>query len=316
MTMRTNMVTMVRTTSSGLAGSGLLLGLLLGPTACNELEPIDDGGPAGGGIPAEVQRVFDERCSIPGCHDATRAGGLELTRDAAPDIIGGASVQSSLPLVELGNVQGSYLAAKLLPNSDALQNSRMPLGASLDDASVLLDNAIILGWIAGAELPGGGGGDGVTTDDPDPTGGGSTGDGDGSTGVAVVMCGLEDIAPTEPNPFDIGMDAGQIPPDIGAALTANCGCHEVDPMAVMGGAPAYGGQVHFSTIAEAQADFMGRPVYEVMLERLQSDDFSQMPPNYYCMVEGDSPITTTDQALLVQWLMAGAPDAATWEPGA
>ena len=291
------------------------VGLALGASGCNELQKIDDGGSSAAGIPDEVQRVFDERCNTAGCHDAARAGGLELTADAAPEIIGGGSVQSSLPLVDLGNVQGSYLAIKLLPDSELLQGAPMPLGASLDDAAVAIDSAIILGWIAGASLPGGG--DGADTEGAETTGDGmeSSGDGMETTGSDVALCSLEVIAPGEANPFDIGMDAGQIPPDVGAALTANCGCHEVDSGAVIEGAPPYGGQVSFSTIAELQADYMGRPVYEVVQERLESEDFSQMPPNYYCDLGDGTPITAEDQMLLIEWLMAGAPDAPSWNPG-
>lgn len=290
-----------------------LVALGVGLMGCNELQKIDDGGNMAAGIPDEVQRVFDERCNTAGCHDSARAGGLELTADVSPDIIGGSSTQSSLPLVELGNVQGSYLAIKLLPGNEQLQGSPMPLGQSLDDPAVAIDMAIILGWIAGATLPGGGEG-GDTEGGNDSSDGGEQTDG-GTTAAEVVACGLDDVAPGEPNPFDIGMNADQIPPDVGMALTNNCGCHEVDTMAVIEGAPPYGGSVHFSTIAELQADYMGRPVYEVVQERIESTDFSQMPPNYYCAVDGEAPITAEDQQLLVDWLMAGAPDATTWNPG-
>lgn len=303
------METLMRSTCFALAG----LGLALGAAGCNELQKIDDGGGPGATVPDEVQRVFDQRCNTAGCHDAAQAGGLELTAAVSPAIIGGSSVQSSLPLVELGNVEGSYLAIKLLPAHELLQGSPMPLGASLDDPAVAIDSAIVLGWIAGASLPGGG--DGGESDGGTTTDGGMDSSDGGSTGSDVVMCGLDAIAPGEANPFDIGMDAGQIPPDVGAALTANCGCHEVDAGSIVEGAPPYGGQVHFSTIAELQADYMGRPVYEVVQERIESDDFSQMPPNYYCDVGDGTPITADDRMLLVEWLTAGAPDAMTWEPG-
>ncbi|MCA9649044.1 MAG: hypothetical protein H6712_15730 [Myxococcales bacterium] len=287
------------------------LGLALGLGGCNELQKIDDGGSSGAGIPDEVQRVFDERCNTSGCHDSAQAGGLELSAAVSAQIIDGPSEVSALPLVELGNVPGSYLAVKLLSDTSRYEGGvRMPFGADFEDPAVLLDNAIVIGWIAGAELPGGGGGGGMDTEGSD-----SSGDGSGSTAAEIVLCGLDDVAPGEPNAFDIGMDAGQIPPDVGAALTANCGCHELgDSAMVVAGAIKYAGQVHFSTIAELQADYMGRPVYEVMQDRLEATDFSQMPPNYFCSVEGGEPITAEDQQLLIDWLMAGAPDAPSWNP--
>lgn len=288
--------------------STVALGLWL--PGCTQVEKLDDDGGNDVGIPTEVQRAFDESCAIPGCHDsASRQGGLDLSPTGSPGIIGGTSSQSTLPLVELGNVQGSYLALKLLPNP--------PSGTPMPPVAVPgVDNetnvAIILGWIAGAQLPGGGEGGSTTsepvestTDDP-PAEDSTTGSSD------AMLCGLADVAPEAPNPFDIGMAAGQIPPDAGAALANNCGCHEVDPEQLIMGAFPYGGMVHFSTIAELQSDYMGTPVHEIVLERVQSEQPNRMPPPYYCDLGDGSVITEADRQLLIDWLTAGAPDAATW----
>lgn len=300
------MSTMTRTTLTGLAS----LGLLLGASACNELERLDDGGSGEAAIPDEVQRVFDDGCAIAGCHDAnSRQAGLDLTAGAAAGIIGGSATQSSLPMVTLGDVQGSYLAHKLLPESEIRQGDRMPVGRDFNDAQVALDNAIILGWIAGAELPGGG-------DDSATGDSGGEEEGQATTAAEVVACGVSDVAPMATNPFDIGTAAGQIPEDIGAALTNNCGCHGPASEEFAEGVSGYFGQLNFSTIAEFQGDFMGRPAYEVVLERVQSTEFSRMPPSYYCVLEDGEPITAADQQLLIDWLTAGAPDAATWDPAA
>ncbi len=303
------------TTCTGRALAVAALGLGLG--ACTELEKLDPDGGSGARIPDRVQTAFDVSCNIPGCHNSAAAGGLNLTATASPDIIGGQSTQSSLPLVELGNVDGSYLAIKMLPEVPEgvlRQGERMPLGGALDSE----DNAIILGWIAGAELPGGGGEEDSTDDgaDTDPTGEpeetstGSTGGGGG-----IVACGLEDVAPDVASPFDIGDAATQIPTDVGAALEANCGCHEVSPDDVIEGAFPYQGMLHFSTIAEIQSDHMGRPVREVMLDRIDSTEPTRMPPTYYCDLGGGEVITAEDQELLVDWLTQGAPDAPNWNPG-
>jgi len=216
------MVTISRTTTFALAAlpcsrarmAGLFAAGVLA-AGCTQVEKLeDDGGSGNAGIPTEVQRAFDESCAISSCHDsAARQGGLDLSATAAPGIIGGQSSQSDLPLVELGNVQGSYLAVKMLPNPPA--GSQMPIGVppGVDNPTNI---AIILGWIAGAPLPGGGGGEGgSTTEAPVDT---TTDAPAESTGEPEVkLCGLEDVAPGEPNPFDIGMNAGQIPPDVGEA---------------------------------------------------------------------------------------------------
>lgn len=289
-----------------------LLGLVFCASACTQLEKVDDEG-SGAAIPTRVQEAFDVQCATAGCHDsAAQQAGLDLTAAAAPSIIGGQPIQSSLPLVELGNVNGSYLAIKMLevvPEGVTRSGNIMPQGGDLESP----ENAIILGWIAGASLPGGGGG--IETDDGSMT---DTGDDDGdtdepatTTGSEIVACGLGDVAPDAPNPYDIGMNAGQIPPDVGEALVANCGCHEVESSDLEASVPPYTGEVHFATIADLQADHNGAPVHELVLSRVESET-TGMPPSYYCKLDGGEAITAEDQALLIEWLGAGAPDATAW----
>lgn len=114
-------------------------------------DPADDQA-----IPLAVQDAFDRTCASGGCHDAaTAAGDLSLTADDAPAIIDGPSVQSELPLVDLGSIEGSYLALKMLPEENLPPDTSrvgtlMPPSPTDQD---LEDMALILGWIAGAELP-------------------------------------------------------------------------------------------------------------------------------------------------------------------
>jgi len=153
-------------------------------TACGSLDPIgQDTEGMDEGVPDAVVTAFAARCS---CHDTDQspAGNLSLTAASLANLEGGSSNQSDLPLVTRGDIANSYLALKMvdattlqgLVDSGALaagfdRGERMPLGGPFGDEA----DAIILGWIAGAELPGGGGTTGSDTDtgsdsDSDTTG--------------------------------------------------------------------------------------------------------------------------------------------------
>ncbi len=160
-----------------LASTALIVG------ACGSLEAIEqDTDGMDEGVPTAVVEAFAERCS---CHDtdSSPAGNLSLTAAALSSLEGAPSNQSSLPLVTRGDIANSYLALKMvddatlqsLVDNGALaagfdRGERMPLGGPFGSEA----DAIILGWIAGAELPGGGG---TGTD----TTGGSDSDSDSDT---------------------------------------------------------------------------------------------------------------------------------------
>ncbi len=104
-------------------------------------------------VPEAVQEVFDRNCGNAGCHGSAPAEGLSLLAGDSNDIIGGPSEQSDLPMVEIGSIEGSYLAIKLLPD-DGLpegverEGRQMPLTPLAEPT----DMAVILGWIAGAPV--------------------------------------------------------------------------------------------------------------------------------------------------------------------
>ncbi|MCA9682368.1 MAG: hypothetical protein KC457_09250 [Myxococcales bacterium] len=122
------------------------------------LEAIDDGGDGGDQVPAEVQAAFDQSCALPGCH----AGGV------GPDLTAGGSAQilstngtTGEPFVVLGDVDGSYLAQKIL-GGPGIQGGTMPPGAS--NTTTAANTALIIGWIAGVEFGSGGGTDTGSSD--------------------------------------------------------------------------------------------------------------------------------------------------------
>jgi len=140
--------------------------LLLGLSACNQLEKLDENGSASGGdsIPTDVQLAFEGSCGTsPACHAA------------------------GVPYITLGDTANSYIALKMLPQAvvdglgAARMGNRMPLGFDYASGNedVLAETRTILAWIGGADYPGGGGGTedtgdatttATTTDEPlEPT---------------------------------------------------------------------------------------------------------------------------------------------------
>lgn len=90
----------------------VLLGL--GALACPS---SDESSPPPAPIPDAVQRAFEGGCMHEGCHDAaSAAAGLSLDSADSQAIVGGPSTQSDLPLVVVGDLAGSYMAIKLLPD--------------------------------------------------------------------------------------------------------------------------------------------------------------------------------------------------------
>lgn len=122
--------------------------------AC-DVVPLDEE-PSDDGLPFDVQRAFDASCAVSGCHaGSVPAGGLSLEAGQSQNAIGGSSSNSSLPLIELGNIEGSYLALKMLPpelrpaSAGLVSGDQMPVGGG--DA---IANAIIMAWLAGGDVTG------------------------------------------------------------------------------------------------------------------------------------------------------------------
>lgn len=240
-------MTMEHTTSS-LRLRWILGAVLLGGPAfgCDQVERIEQDGDGGNqnAAPRAVQAIFDQKCATAGCHDATTAqAGLSLAPGA--EIVGKPSSQSPLPLVELGNPNGSYLVVKILPTppeGTERAMALMPIGAPLTGEEL----ALIMGWIAGAPLEGGGtggstggdgsgtgGGDGVADDGGSDTGGGDTGSGEPIMASAAVQA-IFDASCTG------GMGCHGESPALGLSLVAgadlNVMTSQGDPLVVPGDA--------------------------------------------------------------------------------
>lgn len=300
----------------GPAGLTFAIGVLaLG--GCEQVKRVDDPND-GGAIPTAVQEAFDRQCNLAGCHDsAGNQQGLVLEASASASIIGRMAQQSPLPLVELGNVPGSYLAIKILPDSalmelditrTMLRMPNVPITPEIQE-----DVAIILGWIAGAELPGGAEGG---TDD---TGTGSESTTAGTTGDVELLCGIDDLNPGSTNPIVAGDGAMQIPTEIGNVLATNCGCHYIDMLNRP--VPDYfqGTEAHamaIDTWANWRLPYgpMAKSPIDESLARLDPASLLPMPPPASCSVSGAN-IAADDKALLVDWLMQEAPDGASWMGG-
>ncbi len=152
---------------------GLAVGVFA-TLGCGGLEELDTDAAAT--IPSPVQRAFEESCGTAGCHDAKSvAGGLSLAEGDSAAILD--MVAEGYPMVERGNVQGSYLARKML-DSEGIEGDVMPARAPMPEDDVNL--ALILGWIAGAEVGG---------DSEDDTGSES---GDGAQGDCFAPTPLPD----------------------------------------------------------------------------------------------------------------------------
>jgi hypothetical protein len=290
-----------------------LVGLTL-LVGCPAVEPIDDDS-GNGGIPTEIQRIFDESCGTAEgtCH-ASGNPILALDAGSSAAILNASSGQAPLPLVELGNVSGSYLAIKVLPDHPQRVNSLMPPPGTAYELSDE-DRATLVGWIGGAPLPGGG--TDAMQDTDDTTGDDTTGE-DTEQEIVQQSCDLSDIAPDAPDPVQVGTGAEQIPPDIGSALTRNCGCHYAEGP-YEGGPTLAGypptGLLDMTSWAGFQAEQMfplceSDVAHECVRERL--DHALPMPPTS-CVLEDGSRISDADFELLDAWLAASAPDGATWE---
>lgn len=100
-------------------------------------------------VPLPVQRAFENNCARSGCHNATtRVANLSLAPADLDEVIGKTTPNSELPLVEIGDLYGSYLALKILDDPE-ISGEPMPLGGIDSHYEV----GLILSWIAGIEIP-------------------------------------------------------------------------------------------------------------------------------------------------------------------
>lgn len=143
----------------------LVLGALLALGGCSQVERIDQGETeSDSAVPPAVQQRLTESCALSGCHSgavppdlSVGGGGAWVTQSGA----GG-------PFVTFGDVDNSYLVEKMLPNPSV--GSQMPIGAGVLAPE---DLALIVGWVAGVELPDDDGDDG---DDESSSGEGGDGE--------------------------------------------------------------------------------------------------------------------------------------------
>ena len=306
-----------------------LLRCMLAAVASAAPACADDGGRAPAEIPEAVQRAFDASCVADGCHDAgSRAEGLSLEAGDSARIVGGASAQSELPLVTLGDLGRSYLAIKLLPDAQlpagvVRQQDRMPQdGIEPDDVEHV---NTILAWVAGYGPSGSEDGEGgeltstgttaadssagtgdatsSSTGDPDPTNPGPTTNTGG--GPSHPACSVETVTGgVVSDPLDKGDEAGKIPLVVGTILEERCGCHTLADRTLNVEYPAL--LPPEDTLLLDYGD-LSRPVDGTTLGELMEEAVLvtlSMPPG------SCSAIPDEDRAVLEQWFLAGRPDGA------
>jgi hypothetical protein len=288
-----------------------------------------DDEPAPVEIPAQVQRAFDASCVADGCHDATtRAAGLSLDAADSPHIVNGPASQSMLPLVRVGELGGSYMAIKLLPDAQLPAGAerfedRMPRdGLEPDDVEHV--NAI-LAWIAGFGPSGSESGETTTgattagestsadetgssgTTGSDPTGPGPTTiTGGGPTNPA---CSVEEVTGgVVSDPLDKGDEAGRFPLVVGVVLEERCGCHTLTDRTLNTEFPDL--LAPADTLWLAYAD-LAQPVDGSTLGAQMEDAVlgaMSMPPGSCPSIPAD------DFAVLEKWFLDGRPDGAGFVP--
>jgi hypothetical protein len=276
----------------------------LAPGGCTEVKVIEDETGGAAQVPCSVQEIFTNSCAVSGSCHAEGAPQVSLA-EGSTAVLDSTSPQSGLPFIDFGNTQGSYLALKLLPEPP--MGDRMPASPYMITEE---ERGILLGWVAGAELPPCGGGTGTDTAADSSSG--------SETGPTMMLCGWEDVPETVPASSGVvaGMGATDIPPDIGLVLENNCGCHLVETPFKAGysfPAPSF---PKFHTLAAFQEVpmFYTDPLHALALARVEMPGMvGEMPPPPCDLGDGNR-MAEADRMLLLAWLTAMAPSGADWVP--
>jgi hypothetical protein len=147
--------------------------------------------------------------------------------------------------------------------------------------------------------------------DPDSSSS-ATGEGSSTTGAALQLCGIDDLAPGAANPIEAGdRVAMQLPTEIGDILARSCGCHFADDLVVPGDYPP-NGILDLTTWSAWQSDFGTLPTYEAARARLDPEIPAIIMPPLTCNVGAGETMLPEDRARLLEWIAALAPDGATW----
>lgn len=140
-----------------LLGVGLVA-LMVGGCGVDELGEVGADGGGDGQVPEQVILAFEDSCAVPGCHEGSAPiAGLSLERGSIDSILSADSGIVDMPLVKIGDVPGSFIAVKIMEEETLAlygverTGRRMPIGNVNDQTRQ--DIAIIIAWIAGAEIP-------------------------------------------------------------------------------------------------------------------------------------------------------------------
>lgn len=142
---------------------------------------------------------------------------------------------------------------------------------------------------------------------------------DSTTAETLVLCGLQDVKPGAPNPVVSGTGPMQIPPDIGAILVDNCGCHYADMLDAGPPIADYSSALplKIETWEQFHSDYgvlTQQPTIASVLERVRDSPIQFTMPHRYCNIGGGERMDPTQRQILIDWLVADAPDGATWVP--
>ncbi len=237
---------------------------------------------------------------------APRAGRIEVTYVGQ---LGAGSV--SLRRLQLGSGFGLVLLL------GCAGREHSDTGAAVSDASTgpaATGTDASVGSSAGSESQGASTSAGVETADS------SSGSAEESTtGGLIQLCGLEDLKPGAPNPIVSGSGPMEIPPDIATILFDNCGCHYADMLAVGPPIADYSDSLplKIDTWAQWHSDYgliTKQPTIDSVLERVRDSPIQFTMPHKSCHVGGGEHMVPEQRQILIDWLVAGAPDGATWVP--